>query len=161
MNRICTLFLITIFTSGVCYGETNINLLLKTDTIEICVGDSVQLVSELQGLIYYWTPKENITTDSVPYTTVTPSQTTTYILTALNPDLDQELIMNGDFSTIINYCIITQIHHRVIMYDYMKCVLFRNKWCKRNIIQTKVIASGSKILINNPDCCSVLLLRIP
>jgi len=97
MNRICTLFLITIFTSGVCYGETNINLLLKTDTIEICVGDSVQLVSELQGLIYYWTPKENITTDSVPYTTVTPSQTTTYILTALNPDLDQELIMNGDF----------------------------------------------------------------
>jgi gliding motility-associated-like protein len=72
---------------------------IASDSIAICVGDTVQLSSSLAGLLYYWDPTTGLSDDSITNPQAWPNVTTTYVLTALVIDPTKELVVNGDFES--------------------------------------------------------------
>lgn len=53
----------------------------KIDSLHICAGDSVQLLSPAPGPSYVWTPSTGLADPTLANPTASPSTTTTYVLT--------------------------------------------------------------------------------
>ncbi len=66
--------------------DGNVSTFAGNET-SICTGDTVQLgASAVTGLTYQWTPSAGLSNDTIPNPLASPEQTTTYILTASNPN---------------------------------------------------------------------------
>ncbi len=68
------------------------------DTLYICEGESLQLITTPNQLTYDWIPNTAIDNPTIYNPVVSPSSTTTYIVT-LEPNQEENLVSNGEFSS--------------------------------------------------------------
>ena len=68
------------------------------DTLFICQGESVQLLTTPNQLNYDWIPTNAISDPTIYNPIVNPEETTTYIVT-IEPNQEENLVNNGDFNS--------------------------------------------------------------
>lgn len=68
----------------------------QSDTISICLGESVQLQTTPNDESYLWTPNVDISNTTIFNPIVSPSQTTTYYV-EVRPPSDFSFVTNGNF----------------------------------------------------------------
>lgn len=68
----------------------------QSDTLTICLGESVQLQTTPNDESYLWTPNVDISNTTIFNPIVSPTQTTTYYV-EVRPPSDFNFVTNGDF----------------------------------------------------------------